>query len=167
MSDILLGVGSNIDRKRNILHGIEALTSLLDDLQCSPVYETSAVGFSGESFFNLVVAAKTSLPLEALSAALKEIEYSFGREPQLQKYTSRTLDIDILTYDELVGCFNYIDLPRDEITKHAFVLRPLADIAPHRAHPVLKKTYFQLWSQFKAADQLVLEADFSVNHMHS
>lgn len=144
MTRVYLSFGSNIDREHNIRSGLDALARHFPQLVLSPVYESSAVGFDGEAFLNLVVAIDTELSVGELSAMLRAIEADHGRTRGEKKFASRTLDIDILTYGDAVGVIDGVELPRDEILKHAFVLKPLADIAPEERHPLLQKNYAEL-----------------------
>ncbi len=144
MTRVYLSFGSNIDREHNIRSGLDALARHFPQLLLSPVYESSAVGFDGEAFLNLVVAIDTELSVGELSAMLRAIEADHGRTRGEKKFASRTLDIDILTYGDAVGVIDGVELPRDEILKHAFVLKPLADIAPEERHPLLQKNYAEL-----------------------
>jgi len=115
------------------------------ELVLSPIYESEAVGFSGDNFFNLVAKFNTDLSVGELNTALKAIEDNHGRERTGPKFSGRTLDIDILTYDDLVGEIDGVSLPRDEITKNAFVLLPMKDIAADVQHPELEVSYGRLW----------------------
>ncbi|MCC1496649.1 2-amino-4-hydroxy-6-hydroxymethyldihydropteridine diphosphokinase [Alcanivorax sp. 1008] len=144
MTRVYLSFGSNIDRERNIRSGLDALAQHFSQLILSPVYESAAVGFDGEPFLNLVVAIDTDLAVGDLSSLLRAIEADHGRTRGEKKFASRTLDIDILTYGDRVGLIDGVELPRDEILKHAFVLKPLADIAPAELHPVRGSSYTAL-----------------------
>jgi 2-amino-4-hydroxy-6-hydroxymethyldihydropteridine diphosphokinase len=147
MTRVYLSLGSNIDRDHNIRSGLDALAAHFGPLILSPVYESAAVGFDGEPFLNLVVAMDTGLPVAELSAVLRAIEADHGRTRGEKKFASRTLDIDILTYGDEVGLIDGIELPRDEILKHAFVLKPLADLAPTEQHPLLRRDYASLLAE--------------------
>ncbi len=161
MVRIFLGLGSNIDRERNIVAGLDALSDLLGELELSPVYDSSAVGFDGESFLNLVVAAETALPVGALARRLREIEFAHGREPGATRFSSRRLDIDILTYGDLTRTTDGVELPRGEILENAFVLRPLADLAPTALHPVTGHSYASLWDAYDEPAQHLRRIDFN------
>ena len=140
-AQVFLSLGSNIDREHNICSGLEALERAFSPLSISPVYESEAVGFDGDAFYNLVVGLKTPLSVGELAACLKEIEKDHGRVRGEKKFSSRTLDIDILTYNDCVGEIEGVQLPRDEILKHAFVLKPLVDLAPDAMHPQTRASY--------------------------
>lgn len=163
MHSVYVSIGSNIDRTKNITSALDALEKNFQELYCSPVYESEAVGFEGENFFNLVVSFKTELKLVDLAKKLRDIEDSNGRVRSAPRFSARTLDIDILSYDSLVGDFEGIMLPREEITCNAFVLQPLADIAGQSQHPAIKKTYEQLWREFDTGEQKLWQIDFNWN----
>ncbi len=145
MAEVLLSLGSNTEREKHLQFGLEQLSELLTDFRVSPVFESEAVGFVGESFLNLVIQGKTELTLEQLSSELKSLERVCGRQPGSERFAPKVLDIDILTFDVLAGCFDGIELPRSEILYNAFVLWPLAELVPDQKHPVLGISYKQLW----------------------
>lgn len=153
MAVVFLGLGSNIERKKNIHFALENLRERYGDVVCSPTYESEAVGFEGENFYNLVARIETNETVIQLSASLRQIEDAAGRDRSQPKFSPRTLDIDILLVDDLVGEFEGIKLPRDEILKNAFVLLPLCDIAPELIHPEAGKSIVELWQQFDKAKQ--------------
>jgi len=146
---IWVSVGSNMDRETNIRAGIHALGERFGELKLSPVYETEAVGFVGDAFLNMVLGFYTELPLKDVRRLLRDIEHAQGRIRDGQKFGSRTLDLDILTYADLVD--ESEDIPRAEIMRYAFVLAPLADVAPQQMHPELGKTYAGLWQNFSGS----------------
>ncbi|HFE38773.1 MAG TPA: 2-amino-4-hydroxy-6-hydroxymethyldihydropteridine diphosphokinase [Gammaproteobacteria bacterium] len=153
MANVYLSIGSNIQRATNISNGISALKKQFPSLQCSPVYESVAVGFSGDNFYNLVAHFSTSQSIAAVCRILTEIEDQNGRNRNTPKFSARTLDLDLLLYDEQIITSDKLTLPRPEIYTNAFVLRPLADIAGHLVDPIKKQTYEQLWKAFKSASQ--------------
>ncbi len=160
MTAIYLSLGSNVDRHNNIMAALDALAALFGSLQISSVYESKSVGFDGSNFFNLVVGADTNLTITELSETLKRIEDNNGRKRNGPKFSPRTLDIDILTYGDFVGVESGIELPRAEITKNAFVLLPLAEIASQVLHPQLQKTYQDLWLGYDQTSQSLWAIDF-------
>jgi 2-amino-4-hydroxy-6-hydroxymethyldihydropteridine diphosphokinase len=163
MTAIYLSLGSNVDRHKNITAALDALAALLGDLQISSVYESKSVGFDGSNFFNMVVGAHTTLSIVELSETLKRIEDNNGRKRNGSKFSPRTLDIDILTYGDFVGVESDIELPRAEITKNAFVLLPLSEIAPDGLHPQLQKNYRDLWFDYDRTSQSLWVIDFEWN----
>lgn len=160
MTQVYLSLGSNINRHQHILAGLDALADAFGELTISSVYESKSVGFNGSNFFNLVVGIFTGLTIASLSEVLKKIEDDNGRYRQGPKFSPRTLDIDILTYGDFVGVDNGIELPRAEITKNAFVLLPLKEIAPREKHPQLQQTYTELWQHYDKSSQLLWPVDF-------
>lgn len=151
---VYLGLGSNIEREHYIGAALDALSRLFGQLRISSVYESESVGFKGDNFYNLVVGVETVLPVAALSARLKQIENEHGRERGGSRLSGRTLDIDILTYDRLTEPVAGVQLPRQEILSNAFVLRPLAEIAPDERHPLLQRPYAELWQAYDRAQKL-------------
>ncbi|MCJ7956076.1 MULTISPECIES: 2-amino-4-hydroxy-6-hydroxymethyldihydropteridine diphosphokinase [unclassified Pseudomonas] len=143
LTQVYLGLGSNIERERHLRAGLDTLASFLTDMRCSPVFESQPVGIKSGPFFNLVVSAYTDLPLMELDRRLKFIEADNGRYAPDRK--GLPLDIDVLLYGELVGNFDGLILPRAEILKNAFVLWPLSLMAPDRVHPEVGKTLAELW----------------------
>lgn len=139
------GLGSNIDADRNIAIAVAALETLLPDLLVSPVYRCKAVGFDGDPFLNLVVAAKSSIPLERLQREVKALESASGRTGAETKYSGRTLDIDILFHGQLICDKPDLRLPRRDVVKYAYVLKPLTDILPQWVHPETGQSAAALW----------------------
>ncbi|MFL0804355.1 MAG: 2-amino-4-hydroxy-6-hydroxymethyldihydropteridine diphosphokinase [Agarilytica sp.] len=164
MPEILLGIGSNINREENIRSGLETLSGIVCHMRVSPVYESPAFGFSGDNFFNLVVAGETERSLDALIGLLREIEFSHGREKDAAKFSSRYLDIDILTYGDRVGEFNGLELPRPEVLTQPYVLKPIADIVPASVHPKERKRFDSLWEHFPGDKRQLWQSEFQYSH---
>lgn len=160
MTHVYLSLGSNRDRERHILAALDALADRFGTIEISSVYESEAVGFAGTNFYNLVVGIECDLPLAELSAWLKQVEDENGRDRSGPRFSGRTLDIDVLTFGDLDHPQDGVQVPREEITENAFVLLPLAEIAPDQLHPVLKQTYAQLWQSYDRAQKL-WSIDFS------
>lgn len=161
MTAVFLGLGSNIEREHYLAVGLDALQERFGALALSSVYDSAAIGFEGDSFFNMVVGVDLALPLNELATCIREIEVQHGRPPNAVRYSSRQLDIDILTYGDLVGTFYGVELPREEITENAFVLRPLAELAPQVLHPALGVSYSTLWANYDQGSQQLKRIDFS------
>jgi len=157
-----VSVGSNIDKARNVRSAVRALRQRYGTLMLSPVYECPAVGFEGDDFYNMVVGFDTLESAESVVAGLRAIEVAHGRKRGAQRFTSRTLDLDLLTYGEAVIDRPGLRLPRAEITRYAFVLKPLVDLAGEETHPELGRSYRVLWESFDAARQplRLVELDF-------
>ena len=153
MALLYLSLGSNIDRDRHIGAALDALADCFGSLEISTVYESVAVGFEGDSFYNLVVGINSDLPVGEITKVLKRIEDCNGRDRSAPKFGPRSLDIDILTVDDLVGEVDGIKLPRSEVLKNAFVLQPLAELACDMTHPLTQKSIGQHWQEFDKTSQ--------------
>ena len=156
---VWLGLGSNINAESNIHSAIQTLKTKYSELVVSPVYESEAVGFEGDNFLNLVVGIQTDETLDQLFSSLKSIESDHGRKREAEKFSVRTLDIDILTYGDLDLTEQGVDIPRHEILTYAFVLKPLADVAPEEIHPHIGLSYQALWDGFDKDSQLLRMVD--------
>lgn len=148
MTAIFLGLGSNVQPAHHLAVGLDALRALLGALRCSAVYEGAAVGFDGARFWNLVVQAETDLAVGELARTLRDIEYAHGRARNATRYSDRTLDIDLLLYGACAGEVDGVVLPRDDVLAQAFVLRPLAELAPDARHPGTGRTFADHWQSF-------------------
>ena len=154
MTRVYLSIGSNEDRDHHIRAALDGLTRLFGDLVISSVYESEAIGFDGEPFYNLVVGIETALPVGELSRVLKALEDANGRRRDMPRFSARTLDLDILTFGDAVGEREGVSLPRGEILKNAFVLRPLAEIAGDERHPQTGERYADHWARYDRAQRL-------------
>jgi 2-amino-4-hydroxy-6-hydroxymethyldihydropteridine diphosphokinase len=161
MPRIYLGIGSNIERERHVAIALDALAARFGELAVSPVYEAPALGFAGDPFLNLVVGVDGDLPLRSLADGLRALERAHGRPPNATRNSPRRLDIDILTYGDRVGTVEGVELPRGEILTSAFVLRPLAALAPGDRHPACGETYAALWGRFDQAAQPIRAVSFA------
>jgi len=148
MAWVWVSIGSNIEREKHVRAALHALTDAFGSVRVSPVYETASEGFDGNPFYNLVAGFETALSPAELHAALRTIEAANGRTRDSEKFGPRTLDIDALTYADQITDEGGKHLPRDEITRYAFVLKPLADIAGNELHPESQRSYADLWDAF-------------------
>lgn len=157
MQTAYLGLGSNRRRTHHIGAGIRALharfASAEHPIRVARVFESAAIGFDGHDFYNTVVAIETDVSVADLVAACKTIEREHGHPSSAPKYSPRTLDIDVLLYADLV-CEQPIVLPRTEVLENAFVLWPLAELAPTFVHPVQGQTFAQLWQNYRGEQRL-------------
>lgn len=146
MANVFLSIGSNINREANICSCIRQLRQDFGDVRFSRIYETPAVGFEGEPFLNLVAGFATGLSLEGMRDYLHKLEDSHGRVRCKEKFSPRTLDADLLLYDDL-NLQPEQNLPHSDILKYPFVLFPLAEIAPSILHPVLRLSLASIAAQ--------------------
>lgn len=161
MARVFLSLGSNIEHQRYITAALDALADQFGQLLISSVYESVSVGFDGDNFYNLVVGIDTERSVGELSAYLKAIEDQNGRRRDCPRFSARTLDIDILTYDNLMGTVDGILLPRQEVLENAFVLWPLAELAPDERHPIVGVGYGELWRAYDQASQSLWPISFT------
>lgn len=151
MARISISLGSNIEPKQNIRRAVTALREHFGELIISPVYQTEAVGFDGEDFLNLVVCIDSEETVRSVASTLKSIEDELGRDRSQPRFSARAIDLDLLTYDDLVMDADGIQVPRHEILQNAFVLKPLSDICADQCHPLLGKRYAELWHEMNAS----------------
>jgi len=131
-----LSLGSNLDAETHLRDAVAALRARFGEVQVSHAYRFPAVGFAGGDFLNAAAAIDSDLDPFALNDWLHALEDAHGRDRSGPRYGDRTLDIDIVFYDALVlDGPGHLRLPRDEL-RHAFVLKPLAEIAPGFVDPV-------------------------------
>lgn len=165
MSRVYVSVGSNIDRERNIRSCIHQLHEVFGSLALSTIYETTAVGFQGENFFNLVVGFDTDESLQVVVSYLRDIETAHGRRRHdAPKFSARTLDLDILLYGDLVLAADGVSVPSEDIMRYGFVLGPLAEVAGAQFHPILKRTFADLWGAFDVDQGKLEPLDFTLQH---
>jgi len=145
MSTAWLGLGSNVNAENNIRAGITELQEQFQNVSLSPVYASTAVGFEGDDFINLVARVETSFQPIELRWYLRNLEDRYGRKRDVPKFSNRVLDIDILLYDDLIVFSPLLQIPRAEILKFSHVLRPLADLDPDLFHPSELRTMAEIW----------------------
>ena len=160
MARIFVGVGSNIDPEINIRGGMRALRELFGDVLVSPVYESRAFGFDGDNFLNLVAGFESGLEIGEVAGLLRELEVRFGRTPGLPKYSSRTLDLDLLLYDDLIVETGGQKIPRPDIMQLGFVLCPLAQIAGDLRHPETGERFRDMWNNFEGEGRDLVRTEF-------
>ncbi|SFC44252.1 2-amino-4-hydroxy-6-hydroxymethyldihydropteridine diphosphokinase [Pseudoalteromonas denitrificans] len=160
MAQIFISIGSNVNKEINVINSIKTLKAYFPGLSCSSVFESESIGFDGNNFYNLVAAAKTELPLFEVCLLLKKIERDNGRLHNDKKFSPRTLDLDLLFFDDVI-CDEPAQLPRDEITKNAFVLWPLAELAPEFIHPINNLSIAEIWQGYDKTKQKLWKVELS------
>lgn len=162
-TEVLLGIGSNIRREYHLRAAIDNLRQRFGQVAISPVYESDAVGFQGDPFFNMVAAVCTTDSLATVNQWLKALEDQYGRDRSQPKFSSRRLDIDVLAWGEHSGIVSGIRLPRTEVFHHAFVLKPLADLRPQGKVPGEQRTWAELWAELDTRLQPLRKIDISLD----
>ncbi len=161
---VWLSLGSNIDPESNIRSAVGNLRRMFGPLVLSSVYSGEAVGFDGDPFLNMVVGLDTELAASQLMERLRGVEDRQGRvRDDMNKNSPRTIDIDLLTYGDLPLQSGRVALPRDEITRYAFVLKPLAEVARDEVHPLTGRTYGELWAAFDKTRQTLNPVELDLN----
>lgn len=146
MPRVYVALGSNVEPERHIVAAVQAMRSRFGVLTLSPFYRNMAVGFEGADFLNGVAGFDSGLGVPDLKTALDRIEQECGRERGAARFAPRTLDLDLLLYGEMVDAAG--KLPRPEILRYSFMLKPLADIAPTGCHPQTGRSYAAHWAEF-------------------
>ncbi len=160
MHTAFLGLGSNIEAEKNIASAVACLRETFRDIGFSPFYRCRSFGFEGGDFINGVARVKTAMPPLELKNYLAAMEDLHGRDRQTPRYSSRTLDVDILLYDDLYLLSPQLEIPREEILQAAYVLKPLADLAPGKVHPVKRQSLLELWNAFPGEKAGLKRLDF-------
>lgn len=148
MPEVFVAAGSNVRPRTHLRAALAALAAVWPDLLVSRAWSNAAIGFAGEDFINLVAAFDTDEPPAQVQERLKAIEQASGRERGAKKWAPRTLDLDLLLYGDLAGQFAGATLPHADLTERAYVLGPLAELAPEMRHPVTGETFGALWKKF-------------------
>ena len=159
MKTAFLGLGSNLGNRLAFLRGGRDILSKqagIELIQASGVYETEAIGGPPDNplFLNTVLQIQTSLEPDQLLEACLEAENEFGRSRAV-RWAPRTLDIDILFYDDQVLCEEHLTVPHPRLQERAFVLAPLLGIAPDLKHPLLDQTIAELAAESAGIAELV------------
>jgi 2-amino-4-hydroxy-6-hydroxymethyldihydropteridine diphosphokinase len=158
---VYLALGTNLGRRQHNLK--EALRRLPPEVEISAVsrlYETApAYVVDQPPFFNIAVKAETGLSPTDLLAFLKELEAKIGRKESF-RYGPRQIDLDIIFYDDRIVDLPNLTIPHPRLSERAFVLKPLADIAPSLIHPVLNKTIVQLLAELPSEEGILTVIDW-------
>jgi 2-amino-4-hydroxy-6-hydroxymethyldihydropteridine diphosphokinase len=157
MIEVFVAAGSNVEPEKHLSMALRALAAAYGPLTLSPAYRNPAVGFSGADFINLVVGFRTSDDVATVRRQLQKIEAACERPPDAPKWAPRTMDLDILLYGSLVSDAPGLVIPRPDLAKRPYMLKPMADIAPDVRHPTLGKTMSELWQVFDGGTHPLIE----------
>ena len=167
MASVYIAAGSNVEPERNLTRAVNELRREFPGVRFSSWYRNRAVGFEGEDFINFVAGFTTDLPLQEVLARLHAIETLCGRPREAPRWAPRSMDLDVLLYDDVVCEEPRLKLPRPDLLKRAYMLGPLAELAPDLVHPTAKLTIRELWQRFDRAAhplQTVKEPDLTNQH---
>lgn len=159
MIDVFVGVGSNIEPDVRIGVALADLRERFGAIELSTAYQNPAIGFEGDDFINLVVRFRTVIPLPEVLGILHEIEIRGGKDLAAPRLASKIIDLDLLLFGDLVIENDRLVLPRPETLTAAYYLKPLSELEPDRVHPVVGRTFVELWSRWEGeAGPLVAHA---------
>ncbi len=148
MPAVYVAAGSNVEPEKHLGLASAELGKHFPGLRFSPWYRNRAVGFNGADFINFVVGFPTDLAVEEVLARLHVIEELCGRPRAAPRWAPRSMDLDILLYGDRVLDTPALRLPRPDLLKRAYMLGPLADLAPALVHPTVHSTIGDLWGRF-------------------
>lgn len=162
MPKVYVSIGSNLEREISVPRGVALLREAWGTLQLSRVYESAAVGFEGDAFYNLVAGFETADSPRAVAQRLRAMEIACGRDHNSRRFAPRTLDLDLILYGNLVERCEHYRLPREELLRYAFMLGPMAELAPHECHPVNGLDYAALWAAFDQHESALRPVDLAL-----
>lgn len=154
--------GSNLDAEQNLLRAARALKDAYPGARFSRVYRNAAIGFDGPEFLNFVAELPVGGEPDALKAGLERIEGLCGRPRLAPKWAPRTMDLDILLFGDAVIDLPGLVVPRPQLLQWAFMLGPLAELAPGARHPVAGRTAGELWQSFDRAAHPLVAAELAL-----
>lgn len=162
---VYLGIGSNINKNDNIKSCINFFKSSFYNCTISPIYESASYGFTGHNFYNLVIKIHTHFDIKSLKIWLMRVEDKHGRNRAQKRYSNRTLDIDILLFNNQIHQDSTIIIPRPEILIQAYVLKPLSDICDELKHPQTGLSLKQHWQQLKVGGISITKVRENIPHI--
>ena len=148
MPEVFVAAGSNVEPESALRTALAAIERIYGPLRVSPAYRNKAVGFEGDDFINLVVGFVTDDSLPDVRRNLQQVEALCGRPPNAPKWAPRTMDLDILLYGDRVSTEPGLLLPRPDLIKRPYMLKPMVDVGPDVVHPTLHRTMKALWDEF-------------------
>jgi len=164
---VYFSIGSNVEPLKHIDLALTELERRLGHIDVSPAYRNKSVGFAGDDFLNLVVGVNTDKSVEELCQQIDAIHVLAERKPKRGKLVSRTLDIDLLLYGQLITAGPPLSLPRVDVLKYSFALKPLADIAADERHPETGRTYAEHWSDMDPNEHPLQRTEIGMNGLQA
>lgn len=162
MTVVYVAAGSNVEPEKHLSLALQALAAAYGPLTLSPAYKNKAVGFEGADFINLVVGFDTGQAVADVRKQLQKIEAACDRPPDAAKWAPRTMDLDILLFGDLVSHEPGLVIPRPDLVKRPYMLKPMSDIAPDVRHPTLGQTMRALWDEFPGGEHAMVEVPLDV-----
>lgn len=151
MPQVYVAAGSNVAPYEHMRLATRELARAFPDIRFSPWYQNRAAGFDGSDFINLVAAFTTERSVDELLVVLRGIESLCGRPRDAPRWAPRSMDLDVLLYADLLCKRADLTLPRPDLLLRAYMLGPLADLAPDLMHPTVGMTIGELWRRFDHA----------------
>ncbi|MGO9801856.1 MAG: 2-amino-4-hydroxy-6-hydroxymethyldihydropteridine diphosphokinase [Steroidobacteraceae bacterium] len=148
MPEVYVAAGSNVEPERHMRQAVAELEREFPGVRFSSWYRNRAHGFEGDDFINLVAGFATGLPVKDVLERLHAIERRCGRAPRAPRWAPRSMDLDVLLYGDLECEQPELKLPRPDLLKRAYMLGPLAELAPAVVHPTAGLTIGELWQRF-------------------
>lgn len=148
MPEVFVAAGSNVAPETHLRRAVAEIARAFPGARFSSWYRNRAVGFEGDDFINLVAGFGTVQPVHAVLDQLHAIEALCGRERGAPRWAPRSMDLDVLLYGDLVCSEPGLTLPRPDLLKRAYMLGPLAELAPEVLHPGVKLSIGELWQRF-------------------
>jgi len=145
---VFVAAGSNVEPEKNLARACAEIAHTWPDAHFSRAYRNVAVGFEGPDFINLVIGFSAAQPLHSVIEKLRGIETNCGRPRYAPKWASRTMDLDVLLFGDLVEKTTEYTLPRPDLLKRPYMLGPLAEIAADVVHPTERRPIGELWAAF-------------------
>ena len=161
-TEVFLSLGSNIDPEKNLKYASRELKKAFGNIQISSVYKNKPIGYESNDFLNMVVKVKSTFNPNEMLDLLRGLEAATGRDIGTGAFDSRTLDIDMILFGDLVHPDKPFKIPKNDIELYSFVLCPLAEIEPDGIHPVIGKTFKDLWEDFDQEEHLLEKVSLDI-----
>jgi len=145
---VYVAAGSNVEPERHLAQAVQELEQAFPGVRLSSWYRNRAAGFEGDDFINLVAGFDTRLSLPEVLSCLRAIETRCGRGRNAPRWAPRSMDLDVLLYGDQVSEGPPMRLPRADLLERAYMLGPLAELAPELVHPAAQLTIRELWERF-------------------